>query len=168
MLNHICRQYPVQGVFKPSLYMVPLVCMARMEKNTYQLCATVHRRVRWIHQPWNRHLLSVFHGTTGPACVVSMVFFAKAFFPDASVFSNFDADKAFEEYLKMAGWDDRTDISDIICYGPGHTTKPIWNFWGDPPPLFHTYCPDTKGMGLSSLFYLDGSCQWNGYFGYCW
>ena len=63
--------------------------------------------------------------TTGPACVVSMVFFAKTFFPDAKEFANFDADKAFAEFLKMAGWDKRTDISDIICYGPGHTTLPI-------------------------------------------
>ena len=66
-----------------------------------------------------------FMVTTGPACVVSMVFFAKAFFPNASAFANFDADKAFAEFLAMAGWDKRTDISDIICYGPGHSTTPI-------------------------------------------
>ena len=66
-----------------------------------------------------------FMVTTGPACVVSMVFFAKTFFPNAAPFANFDADKAFNEYLTMAGWDKRTDISDIICYGPGHTTTPI-------------------------------------------
>ncbi len=63
-----------------------------------------------------------FMVTTGPACVVSMVAFVKMFYPDAAVFADFDADEAFAEYLEMAGWDERTDISDIIMYGPGHTT----------------------------------------------
>ncbi len=63
-----------------------------------------------------------FMVTTGPACVVSMVAFAKMFYPDAAAFADFDADEAFAEYLEMAGWDERTDISDIIMYGPGNTT----------------------------------------------
>ena len=66
-----------------------------------------------------------FMVTTGPACVVSNVFFAKTFYPENEAFAAFDADQAFAEFLEMAGWADRTDISDIVCYGPGHTTTPI-------------------------------------------
>ena len=66
-----------------------------------------------------------FMVTTGPACVVSFVSFVQAFFPDNSVFKNYDANEVFEKYLELAGWSDRTDISDIVFYGPGHTTTKI-------------------------------------------
>lgn len=66
-----------------------------------------------------------FMVTTAPPAVVSFVFYAKVLFPDVKEFKNFDVDKAFAEYLEMCGWSDRTDISDIVSYGPGHTTTPI-------------------------------------------
>ena len=90
--------------------------------NSVQLC--IDEFDGYINPETDIYSLS-FMVTTGPACVVSMVFFAKTFFPDAKEFADFDADKAFAEFLRMAGWDKRTDISDIICYGPGHTTLPI-------------------------------------------
>ena len=88
--------------------------------NAVQLC--INEFDGYINKNTDIYSLS-FMVTTGPACVVSMVFFAKTFFPNAAPFANFDADKAFHEYLEMAGWAKRTDISDIVCYGPGHTTK---------------------------------------------
>lgn len=66
-----------------------------------------------------------FMVTTAPPAVVSFVFYAKTLFPDAKEFKNFDVEKAFAEYLEMCGWADRTDISDIVSYGPGHTTTPL-------------------------------------------
>jgi hypothetical protein len=94
----------------------------KLVKDSVQLC--INEFDGYISPDTDIYSLS-FMVTTGPACVVSMVFFAKAFFPNDAAFAKFDADKAFNEYLKMAGWDKRTDISDIICYGPGHTTTPI-------------------------------------------
>ncbi len=88
--------------------------------NAVQLC--INEFDGYINKETDIYSLS-FMVTTGPACVVSMVAFAKMFFPDAEEFSSFDADAAFAEYLEMAGWDERTDISDIIMYGPGHTTS---------------------------------------------
>ena len=63
-----------------------------------------------------------FMVTAGPGCPVSFVFFAKTFFPDNPVFKAFDTDKAFQEYLRLIGWADRTDVSKICSYGPGFVT----------------------------------------------
>ena len=90
--------------------------------NAVQLC--INEFDGYINPETDIYSLS-FMVTTGPASVVCQVFFAKAFFPDNSAFKNFDATKAFAEFLELAGWSDRTDISDIVSYGPGHTTKPI-------------------------------------------
>ncbi|MCQ2069999.1 MAG: hypothetical protein MJZ68_02595 [archaeon] len=62
--------------------------------------------------------------TAGPGCVVSYVFFAQCCFPDNAVFKNYDANEVFKEYLELIGWDKRSDVSDICCYGPGFTTSP--------------------------------------------
>lgn len=63
--------------------------------------------------------------SAGPGCVCSYVFFAQVFFPDNAVFKSYDANKVFQEYLELIGWDGRSDVSDICCYGPGHTTTPF-------------------------------------------
>lgn len=64
-----------------------------------------------------------FMVTTAAPIVVSYVFYAKTLFPNNAAFKNFDVDTAFSEYLQMSGWADRTDISDIVSYGPGHTNS---------------------------------------------
>ncbi len=61
-----------------------------------------------------------FMVTAGPGCPASFVFFAKTFYPDNAVFKNFDTDKAFQEYLSLIGWADRSDVSKICSYGPGY------------------------------------------------
>ena len=91
-------------------------------QNAVQLC--INEFDGYISPDTDIYSLS-FMVTTGPACVVCQVFFAKAFFPDNAAFKNFDSNKAFAEFLDLAGWSDRTDISDIISYGPGHTTTKI-------------------------------------------
>lgn len=63
--------------------------------------------------------------TAGPGCPVSFAFYASTFFPDNKVLGAFDADTAWAEYLALIGWDKRTDVSDIVSYGPGHTTKSV-------------------------------------------
>ncbi len=63
--------------------------------------------------------------TAGPGCVVSYVYFAQCCFPDNDVFKSYDANEVFQEFLELMGWADRTDVSDICCYGPGYTTTAI-------------------------------------------
>lgn len=62
----------------------------------------------------------------GAPYVLSMIQYAQYLYPDNSVFSSFDIEKAIGEYLKIIGWDKRTDLGDMCLYvGPSHTTTKI-------------------------------------------
>jgi len=64
-----------------------------------------------------------FMATTAAPCVVGYVFWAKTMFPNNAAFAKWNVDDVFAEYLAMSGWADRTDISDIVSYGPGYAKE---------------------------------------------
>ncbi len=66
-----------------------------------------------------------FMVTSGPGVPVAMATMAKMFYPDNATFASIDSDKAWAEYLALIGWDKRTDVSDIVSSGPGHTKTPV-------------------------------------------
>lgn len=66
-----------------------------------------------------------FMVTAGCGCPVSFAFYASTLFPDDKVLGGFDVEDTFQEFLELMGWDDRTDVSDIVSYGPEHTVTPL-------------------------------------------
>lgn len=64
-----------------------------------------------------------FMVTTAAPVVVGYVCWAQTMFPDNAKFAKWNVDDVFEEYLAMSGWTDRTDISDIVSYGPGYAKE---------------------------------------------
>ncbi|MCQ2070894.1 MAG: dockerin type I repeat-containing protein [archaeon] len=59
----------------------------------------------------------------GAPYVLSMIQYAKMLYNDNSVIAGIDFDKALNEYLKLVGWDKRTDLNDMVLLSSvGHTT----------------------------------------------